>query len=175
MAFEITPQLGEQIYIQREFRGSHHHVFAMAVSNQALYLSAQKFAVNDTWHFKRVPLSEVVEVRCVKQRPFFMLLISVLMVVVGGIISFQMLSETYGYLSGGSAKGSGWPIAIFVGGFVVPFVSRGRKTLVVQLQKGKFKWRPQLAVDKKTRELCTTIQNEMLLACKAVGIRTSEV
>jgi len=41
MAFEITPQLGEQVYIQHEFRGSHQHVFAMAVSNQALYLSAQ--------------------------------------------------------------------------------------------------------------------------------------
>ena len=175
MAFEITPQLGEQIYIQREFRGSHHHVFAMAVSNQALYLSAQKFAVNDTWYFKRVPLSEVVEVRCVTQRPIFMLLVSLLMLVVGGVVSFQMLATAYGYLEGGSDRVSGWPIAIFVGGLVVPFASRGRKTLVVQLRKGKFKWRPQLAVDKKTKELYTTIQHELMLACKAVGIRTSEV
>ena len=61
MAFEITPQLGEQLYIQREFRGSHQHVFAMAVSNQALDLSTQKFAMRDTWYFKRIPLSDVVE------------------------------------------------------------------------------------------------------------------
>jgi len=60
----------------------------MAVSNQALYLSAQKFAVKDTWYFKRVPLADV---------------------------------------------------------------------------------------DKKTRELYATIQNELMLVCKAVGIHTSEV
>ena len=173
MAFEITPQLGEQVYIQHEFRGSHQHVFAMAVSNQALYLSTQKFAMNDTCYFKRVPLSDVVEVRCVKQRPFFMLLISTLMAVVGGIVSFQMLATAYGYLEGGGDRVSGWPIAIFVGGLVVPFASRGRKTLLVQMRKGKFKWRPQLAVDKKTRELYMRIQNELMLACKAVGIRTS--
>ena len=51
MAFIVTAQPGEEIYTQREFRGSHQHVFAMAVSNQALYLSAQKWALKDDWYF----------------------------------------------------------------------------------------------------------------------------
>ena len=59
MAFEIDPQPGEQVFVQREFRGSHSHIFAMAVSNQALYLSAQKWALKDDWYFKRVSLDDV--------------------------------------------------------------------------------------------------------------------
>jgi hypothetical protein len=76
MAFTIEPQPGEEIYFFREVRGSHSHVFAMAVSNQAVYLSAQKFAVSDTWYFKLVPLAEVKEVGLIKQRLVSILLLS---------------------------------------------------------------------------------------------------
>jgi len=71
------------------------------------------------------------------------------------------------------SKVSGLPIAIFVCGLVVPFISRGRTTLVVTLSKGKFKWKPQLAVDKKTRETQSKLQDDILQACKKAGIRTA--
>src|SRR2546423_9295219 len=81
MPFTIDPQPGEEVYLQREFRGSHDHVFAMAVSNQAVYVSAQKLALKrDPWYFKRVPLNEVEEVRLVKQRPVYVLLLGLVMI-----------------------------------------------------------------------------------------------
>lgn len=174
MAFEIDPQPGEQVFVQREFRGSHSHIFAMAVSNQALYLSAQKWALKDDWYFKRVSLDDVKDVCLKKQKPLMLLLMSMAMVAVGGFVSIIMLMNTYAPTHRQPAYGSGWPIAIFVGGLVIPFVARGRRTLVVRLKKGKFKWKPQLALDKKTRQLCADIQNEILLACRNVGLRTTE-
>src|SRR5438132_12522485 len=81
MPFIINPEPGEEVYLQREFRGSHDHVFAMAVSNQALYVSAQKLALKrDPWYFKRVPLIEVEEVRLVKQRTIYTFLLRLMMI-----------------------------------------------------------------------------------------------
>ena len=45
MPFTVEPQIGEELYIKREFRGSHGNVFAMAVSNQAIYLPAQRMTL----------------------------------------------------------------------------------------------------------------------------------
>ena len=52
MAFVVQANPNEEVYSQKEFRGSHKHVFAMAVSNEALYVSAQSWALKDPWHFK---------------------------------------------------------------------------------------------------------------------------
>jgi uncharacterized membrane protein (DUF485 family) len=171
MPFIVDPQPGEQVYLQKEFRGSHSHVFAMAVSNQAVYVSAEKFVVKgDTWYFKRVPLSDVREVRLVKQRPIYLIMLSAIMIAFGGIVSFQMMWLAFHPLPGMSTRGSGWPFAILVGGIVIPFIARGRKILTVRMRKGKFKWKPQLAVDKKTRELYSNLQDEIVQACKKAGV-----
>ena len=174
MPFIVNPQSDETVYLQREFRGSHKHIFAMAVSNQAVYLSAQKFALKDTWYFKRVPLEDVMQVQLVKQRAIVIVLLSALMIIFGGLISSVMLWNTFHPTPGLVTRASGWPIAIFVGGFVLPFVARGRRILVVRMKKGKFKWKPQLAIDKKTRDLCSRIQQELLEACRRVGIQVAE-
>src|SRR5438132_11513889 len=176
MLFIINPEPGEEVYLQREFRGSHDHVFAMAVSNQALYVSAQKLALKrDPWYFKRVPLIEVEEVRLVKQRSIYTFLLSLLMILFGGVLSFLMMWHALYPMPGVVIHVSGWPFAIVVAGIVIPFIARGRKTLVVRMPKGRFKWKPQLAVDRKTRELCTRIQNELIEACRKAGVRTVEL
>ncbi|HEY6120242.1 MAG TPA: hypothetical protein VIV66_09805 [Pyrinomonadaceae bacterium] len=176
MPFKIDPQPGEEIYLQREFRGSHSHVFAMAVSNQAVYVSAQKLALKrDPWYFKRVPLNEVEEVRVIKQRPIYGLLIGFLMVLFGGTSSFLMMWYALHPTPGATIYVSGWPFAILVGGIVIPFIARGRKTLIVRMRKGKFKWKPQFALDKKTRDLCSSIQDELIGACRKAGIQTAEL
>ncbi len=174
MAFIVNPQSDEKVYLQKEFRGSHEHIFAMAVSNQAVYLSAQRFALKDTWYFKRVPLEDVKQVQLVKQKPIVILIFSALMIIFGGLISSIMLWNTYHPTPGVVTRGSGWPIAIFVGGLVLPFVARGRRILVVKMKKGKFKWKPQLAMDKKTRDLCLSIEEDLLEACKRAGIQVAE-
>jgi hypothetical protein len=173
MPFIIDPQPGEQLYVQKEFRGSHDHLFAMAVSNQAVYVSAQKFALKrDPWYFKRVPLSDVREVRLVKQRPIYVIILSAVMIVFGAVLSILMMWRVFNPMPGVPFEVSGWPFAITVGGIIIPFIARGRKILLVRMRKGTFKWKPQLAVDRKTRELCANIQNEVLLACKKAGIHT---
>jgi hypothetical protein len=172
MPFIVDPQPDEEVYLLREFRGSHGHVFAIAISNQAIYLPAQKFALKkDPWYFKRVPLSEVKAVRFVKQKSGFLLILSALMIVFGGATGFLLMWYA---LRGEAVRVSGWPLAFFVGGIIIPFIARGRRTLVVIMSNGKYKWKPQLAVDKRTRETYVKIQDEILQACRKAGIQTSE-
>jgi hypothetical protein len=173
MPFIVDPQPGEQVYVQKEFRGSHDRIFAMAVSNQAVYVSAQKFALKrDPWYFKRVPLSDVRAVRLIKQRAIYLIMLAESMIVFGAVLSILMMWRAFNPMPGVPYEVSGWPFAIAVGGIIIPFIARGRKTLIVKMNKGTFKWKPQLAVDKKTRELCANIQDEVLQACKKAGIDT---
>jgi hypothetical protein len=171
MAFIVDPQPGEQVYLQKEFRGTHDHVFAMAVSNQAVYVSAQKFALKrDPWYFKRVPLSDVREVRLLRQRPIYVIMLSASMILLGAVLSFLMMWRAFHPMQGVPYEVSGWPFAIAIGGIIIPFITRGRRILIVRMRKGTFKWKPQLAVDKKTRELCSNLQDEIVLACKKAGV-----
>ena len=175
MPFIVEPQPGEHVYLQKEFRGTHGHVFAMAVSNQAVYVSAQAFALKrDAWSFKRVPLSDVKEVQLVKNKPIYVIILSALMIVFGTVLSFLMMWRAFNPLPGVPYHVSGWPFAIAIGGVIIPFIARGRRTLVVKMRKGTFKWKPQLAVDKKTREECSNIQNAIVQACEKVGIHIVE-
>src|SRR5688572_1391565 len=137
MPFNVDAQPGEEVYLLREFPGSHGHVFAMAVSNQAIYLPAQKMTLKaDSWYFKRIPLSEVTGVRIVKQKPLFIFLLSGVMIVFGGVTAFLMMWYA---LRGEAFRVSGWPLAILVGGIVIPFIARGRRTLVVMMRNGKYR------------------------------------
>lgn len=175
MAFTVEPQPGEHVYLQKEFRGTQGHVFAMAVSNQAVYVSRQEFALKrDPWSFKRVPLSDVREVRLVKQRPIYVIMLSAIMIVFGTVLSFMMMWRAFHPMQGVPYEVSGWPFAIAIGGIIIPFIARGRRILIVKMRKGTFKWKPQLAVDKKTRELCKNLQDEILQALKKVGVHIVE-
>jgi hypothetical protein len=170
MPLVVDPQPGEEVHLVREFRGSHGHVFAIAVSSQAVYLPAQKFALKkDPWYFRRIPLSEVKEVRLLKHKPVFILALSALMIVFGGVTAFLMMLYA---LRREAVSVSGWPLAFFVGGIIVPFIARGRRTLVVMMSDGKYKWKPQLAVDKETRGEYSRLQDEIVQACRKVGIET---
>ena len=171
MPFIVESQPGEEIYLQKEFRGSHSHVFAMAVSNQAVYVSKQKFSLGlDTWYFKRVPLSEVSEVRLVKQRSIYIIVVSALAIAFGTVVTWLMMWGALHPTPGVPVLVSGWPVAILVFGIVMPFIATGRRTLVVKMRRDTFKWKPQLAVDRSTRELCARIQDEIVEACRKAGV-----
>ena len=170
MPFIVEAQPGEEIYIQKEFRGSHGHVFGMAVSNQALYIPAQKMTLkSDSWYFKRIPLSEVEEVSVSSHKPVYIYLVSLILIVSGMLMIYLMMAPV---LRGEEGRVSGWPLAILIAGLIIPFVTRGRQILTVKMQKGHFKWKPQLAIDRKTRDTCSTIQTEILSACRKAGIKT---
>jgi len=170
MPFAVEPQPGEELYLLKEFRGSHDHVFAMAVSNQAVYLPAQKMTLKrDHWYFKRIPLSEAIEVGLAKQKSIYIYLLSLVMVVFGAVTMYLLMAPV---LRGEPGRVSGWSLAFFVGGIVLPFIARGRTVLWVKMRKGRYKWKPQLAIDRKTRNASSEIQREILEACRKAGIHT---
>lgn len=170
MPFIVEPQPGEKVYLLKEFHGSHGHVFAMAVSNQAVYLPAQKMTLKrDHWYFRRIPLSEVVEVGLAKQKSIYIYLLSLVMIVFGGLTLYLLMAPV---LRGESGRVSGWPLAFFVAGLVLPFIARGRTVLSVKMRKGHYKWKPQLAIDRKTRKASSELQREILEACRNAGIHT---
>jgi len=172
MPFTIDPQPSEEVYVAKEYRSAHGHVFALGISNQAIYIPAQKFTVKgDPWHFKRIPLSDVIEIGLRKQRSTSIYVFSAIMIVFGAILTYWMLGPILGREEG---YVSGWPIAMIVGGLLIPFISRGRQTLLVKMVKGKYKWIPQLAVDKSSRETYRQIQSDILEASRKAGIRTIE-
>lgn len=172
MPFTINSASGEEIYLFREFRGSHQHVFAIAVTNQAFYVPVQKKLTlqKDSWYFKRVPLCDIKQVRLSKQRYLPLLLLAAIMFLFGSVTSALMMWQNLHPFPGEPIRGSGWPIAIAVGGVVIPFVSRGRRILTIETRDGKYKWKPQLAVDKKTRSLCSRIQDEVMQASIRTGV-----
>src|SRR5260370_41368526 len=111
MPFIVDPQPGEEVYVLREFSGSHGHVFAMAVSNQAIYLPTQKLGLKgDAWCFKPVPLSEITAVSLRKQKAVWIYLLSAVMIIFGGVTTFMMVPSALLPMSG--SKGNGLPIAI---------------------------------------------------------------
>ena len=176
MPFDVEPQPGEEVYLFKEFRGSHDHVFAMAVSNQAIYIPVQKLVLKrDPWSFKRVLLSDVLEVRLLKQRPISLILLSAAMIIFGTVLSVLMMWRAFNPMEGVPYMVSGWPMAIALAGILIPFIARKRRTLLVRMRNGKYKWKPQLAIDKKTRKLCSDIQDEILQSCKKGGINTTGV
>src|SRR4030095_7759440 len=90
--FSISPESGEQLLLMKEFRGSHNHVFAMAVSDRALYVSKQKLGFkNSGWFMKRLQLAEVEAVSLIKQRPVYLLGLSGLMILLGSLTSILMV------------------------------------------------------------------------------------
>ena len=175
MPFTIDPQPGEEVYVARDFRGSHDHSFAMAVSNQAVYVHARAMsATAASTYGKRIPLHEVRAVQLRKERNTSLLLIAAGMFILGLAISVLMMWRALDPGPGGYTV-SGWPFAITVGGLVIPFVARGRKSLVVMTRDEEYKWTPQLSIDRKTRNGCAELQDELLAACRRAGIVTAEV
>lgn len=172
MPFTVEPHVGEELHITREFRGSHGHVFAMAVSNRAIYLPEQRMTLKtDSWYFKRVPLSDVVEVNISKQKSIYIYAVSLLLVVAGLLMIYLMMDPV---LRGEGGRVSGWPFAILVAGVVIPFIARGRKILSVKMNRYRYKWKPQLALDRRTRNTYSAIQADLLEACRRAGIKTRD-
>lgn len=172
MPFTINPKSGEEIYLCREFRGSHQHVFAIGVTSQAFYVPVQKKLTlkKDSWHFKRVPLSDVKQVRLSKQRYLPLLLLAAIMFLFGSVTSVLMMWQYLHPFPGEPIRSSGWPMAIAVGGVMIPFISRGRRILTIETREEKYKWKPQLAVDKKTRAFCSGVQDEVMQASIRAGV-----
>jgi hypothetical protein len=169
MPFVIEPEMGETIILEAEYAASEKSVpFAFGITNRAIFLPAKKtFAMKDPWYFRRVPLSDVREVRIRRLKPHVLTIVGICMVVVGLYAGIGMFNADY--LRGGG-KISGWPIAIFVGGLILPFIARGRFGLVVTLARGKFRWKPPLVVDRPSKENIAAVLAAIVQGSRSAGI-----
>lgn len=68
---------------------------------------------------------------------------------------------------------SGWPIAIFVGGILLPFAARGRLGLEIRTHDKKFQWKPPLVVDKASKQKIQATFDEIIAACEKSGLKVS--
>ena len=170
MAFTIDPEPNEEVFLEAEYAASEKsEPFAFGVSNRAVFLPAKKRFVltNDPFYFKRVPLSDVREIRIRRLRPLFLYVLAFAMVVIGGYTTYWMFSPEY---AGNGGRIRGWPIAITVGGLVLPFAARGRYALVVSQTKGTYRWKPPLVVDRTSKNRIAEILTAIVTASRRTGI-----
>jgi hypothetical protein len=173
MAFIIDPEEGETILLLEELRGAHGAVFAFGITNQAIYLPAKKtFARSDPYYFRRIPLAQIQNVALVRIRPWFLYIVASLMIIVGAMTTYWMMSPV---LSGKDGDIKGYPIAVLVVGFVLPFVARGRKALVVNMTDERYRWKPQIVIDKVSRLRIANLLNAILQTARKVGVVVNEL
>jgi hypothetical protein len=172
MPYEIKPEPNERILLDVDYRASKDsEPFRFAVSDQALYLPSKRLVVaGDPCCFRRVPREEVTEVRVEPLQPYWLWIGAGFMVVTGIFIGGAMLLPFLMQWEG-KFRVSGWPLALIVGGLLMPLAARGRRRLTVQLTRGCYRWTPPLVVDGPSkREVANTLAG-ILEACRAAGLR----
>lgn len=169
MPFEVNLDSDEHVIFEETYQPSKKtEPFAFVVTNRSVFLPAKKrFAVRDPWYFKRVALSNIREVSLERVRPYALWVLSILMIGAGFVTSLWMLRPIF---SGQGGRVSGYPIAVFVVGLVLPFLASRRTCLLVSMTNGSFRWKSPLAVDRTARESAKAVQERILDACRRAGI-----
>lgn len=172
MAYEIVPEPGEQVEARIALALSKKaQPFYLAVTNRALYLPRIKLiAKSDPYYFQRVRLEQVEQVTVRRLAPYALWILAGLMVC-GGLVTTLLMLEPLMTGAPGSHEVSGWPIAVFVCGFLVPFAARGRFGLEIRFSGGSFRWKPPLVVDRASREKIAAAFQTIVEACEKCGVR----
>jgi hypothetical protein len=173
MAFEVSLEPNEQLIFQDGFKADKYtEPFAFAVTDRAIFITRVKHFRKDPWYFEKVPLSKVNKVILRRERSLPIWILSGLCFVFGWIFLIKMMLPA---LRGDAGYVSGVPLAMIVCGIVIPFIARGRNALIVELEKGKYKWKPRLVVDKESRNQVRQFQENILNACRSAGIKVERV
>ena len=172
MAFELVLEAGETVEAQVQLDLSKKvQPFFFAVTNRALYIPRIKLiAKTDPYYLQRTPLQRVRSVKIKRLRPYMLWLLALIMIVAGFWTSIWMM-EPILKQSPGTHQVSGWPIAVFICGFVVPFVAKGRFALEISLIDGRYRWKPPLVVDRASKTKIAEALNRIAEACKKVGVK----
>ncbi|MFZ0828456.1 MAG: hypothetical protein WAO02_13635 [Verrucomicrobiia bacterium] len=167
---ELEPD--EKIALQIAFKVSEKAAaFNFAISDRALYWQATKaFALNDATYFKRLRNNEISEV-CVRRLPPYGSWVLAGLMVLGGLALAYLMYAPLIVHEPGDHRISGWPIALFVGGILLPFAARGRLGLEVRTHDKVFRWKPPLVVDKGSKQKIKTTFAQIVEACQKSGLR----
>jgi hypothetical protein len=180
----IQPEPGEKILLDLAFQASEEPIahlhgqrpeeLRLGISDRAIYLPAQRLvALRDPRYFRRVPKEQVTEVQVRTPRPYGLWIVAVLMVVIGLSTEILMMMPLV-LQTPGTYRVSGWPLALLVGGLVLPLTARGRLHLIVILRRGRFRWKPPLVVDRASKQRIAAALDEILTACRTAGIPVSD-
>ena len=175
MAYEVIPEIGEivQASIQLDL-SKKAQPFCFSVSNRAIYIPRIKFiAKTDPYYFQRVKLEQVQHVTIKRLPPYALWLLAGLMIPIGLVTTIWMMEPVLRN-EPGTHRISGWPIAVFVCGFLVPFVAKGRFGLDISFTDGKYRWKPPLVVDKESKQRVADAIQSIVEACEKVGVRVSD-
>jgi hypothetical protein len=172
MAYKPELESNENLFLQIAFKVSEKsQPFNFAVSDQAIYWPATKtFAIKDATYFKRIRNNEIYEVRVRRLPSHGLWIVAALMVLVGIVTSCAMIVPLLNHDSGEHTV-SGWPLAILVGGILLPFAARGRVGLEIKTHNSTFRWKPPLVVGKPPKQKIRAILDEIIAACEKSGLR----
>jgi len=169
MAFDIVLESDEKLIFREEFQADRHtKPFAFAVSNRAIFVTRTKHFTRDPYYFERVPLSTVKQMWLKRERPLFMLALALLLFGFGLTLTILMMLPV---LRGEEGYVSGVPIAMTVCGLILPFITKGRKTLLIEFANEIYRWKPRLVVDRQSRKQIEQMQEGILNACQQVGVK----
>jgi hypothetical protein len=169
MPLDIQPSPEERVWVNVQYQASSRSVpFVLGVTDQAVYTPAKKrWARDDPWFIQRTPITQVRHVIVKRTRTLAILIVAALMVTFGVFSTFFMLEPI---LRGQGGRVSGWPIAIIVGGVILPFVARGRRSLEVVFTNTRYKWTPPVVVDKASRDHIHKLLEHIIGGFRAAGV-----
>jgi hypothetical protein len=175
MAYQVIPEVGEEVALNLEFKVSEKSApFFLAISNRALYIPRTKLiAKSDPYYFERVPLQQVRHVN-VRRLPTYGFWIVAAMMVLVGVVTIYAMLEPLVSREPGLHHVSGWPFAILVGGILMPFAARGRSGLEIWYSGGKFRWKPAMVVGQEPRQKIADTFSSIITACEKVGVPVSD-
>jgi len=175
MAYIIVPEPGEAVEAQIELNLSEKaQPFYFAVSNRAIYIPRIKLiAKTDPYYYERITLDRLREVTVKRLPPFALWALAGLMIFTGCLTTAWMM-EPVVRNEPGTHRISGWPIAVFVCGFLVPLAARGRHGLEVRFDSGRFRWKPPLVVDKSSKQKVAEVFQTIIEACRKVNVSVSD-
>ena len=171
MPVEIPLEPNEKIIYQDSFQGERQTIpFVFAASNSAIFVSKEKHFAKESWKFIRIPLTEIKRVILRKERPMILWLISTFTFIFG-------LALSVGLILANNSRDSDikhysvLPLLIAIFGIALPFLAKNRQTLIVEMVRGKYKWKPKMQFDKKQREQIEKLQENILETCQSVGVQ----
>ena len=174
MPVEIPLEPNEQLIYQDSFQGKRQTIpFVFAASKSAIFVSKEKHFAKESWCFVRIPLTEIKRVFLRKERPMVLWATGTLIFVFGLALCIGLImaenspySETRHYTA--------LPLLITIFGIALPFLAKNRRTLIVEMVKGKYKWKPRMQFDKKKREQIEKLQENILETCQSIGVKVNK-
>jgi hypothetical protein len=173
MPTEISLEPQEKLIFKDTFHeGSRTYPVTFAVTDRAVFVTREKHLAKESFYLERIPLSRIRQVFLSRRRRWSMLISSALVFLFGLTLTVLMVIP---YLNGEeTAAIKSAPFFIMIFGLIMPFLSKKRKTLIVQLNDGIYKWKPQLTLDKISRARTQGLQEQFLDACRSVGVHVME-